>query len=259
MLWRLLKPPILPKPALSESASSQRQSRWTDSIPAWLGLAGEPSSAPPLASESQWKKSCEAYRDQAMQQAPHDSAANSLSPLHRAVAQTLWEHKSSASAQEAKRLVHLTSQYLGLVAVFSPEKRLVQVKQIGLALCSEVKQEDLSLRVMPSSAVVLEGHAAQNFEPISWDWLMWQYGQQDVQSLANMPELSQKLLFLRRFPAFKPHLLQMRHLAWMHALSRQPVYFEELQKLVSAHELAFVCPDLTSLYLSGALQIRKGY
>jgi hypothetical protein len=259
MFWRTVKPPTLPDPALSEAASTQRQGHWADSIPAMLGRAREPSSVAPLASESQWKKSCEAYRRQAMQQTPDDIAAKNLSRLHRAVAQTLWEHKSSVSAQEAKRLVHLTSQYLGLVAVFSPVKRLVQVKQIGLALSSEVQPEDLNLRVMPSSAVVLEGHAAQNFEHISWDWLMWQYGQYDLQSLAHMPELSRKLLFLRRFPAFEPHLLQMRHLAWMHALSRQPVYFEELQTLVSAQELPFICPDITSLYLSGALQIRSGH
>jgi hypothetical protein len=220
-----------------------------------------PHSVLPAQPATQWHNACEAYRHdlktqkiQKMQLQPAGSL--NFGAVHAAVAQTFWERRGEFTQQYAKRVMCVESA-AGLQAVFSPSQRLVQVRISGAAQIPKSTAVELHGRIMPSTAKLLEGEAARDFQTLPLALLLWHFGQTALQALEMMPSLDSIALHLQRFPGLEPQTLLLRHLRLIHALSREDLNFEALLPLLDAADRPFVCPDLTSLYLTGALALKR--
>jgi hypothetical protein len=211
------------------------------------------------SADTAWQEACEVYLRVLTQHTLSKPAADASewTDLHLVVAELIWDQRSQLQPDEAHRLMHISHPSVGLLAVYSPEQRLVQVRRGAPAAQLRGDDVDMNVRLMPASAKLLEGKAAYDFQTLSVTLLMWHYGQSSALALSHMPSLANKWMFLRRFPALSPRRIDMRHLRLMHALSRAPVQFEGLLSTLVAEDRVFVCPDLTSLYFSGALQLKR--
>ncbi len=204
-----------------------------------------------------WQLALQAYHEWLKRNAlPVRSAAFAgFGTLHLALAEILWEQREDMLAQ-GDRIVHLSSA-AGLVAVYSQAQRIVQIRTLSTALGQMADADELSLRIMPTSASLLEGAVAQAFSPVPLAALMWHYGQSAVQALDHIPALQQQMLHVRRFPALEPEALHLRHLRLIHILSRENLNFEQLLPLLPEDERLLICPDLTSLFLTGTLRLKS--
>jgi hypothetical protein len=213
-------------------------------------------SAPALPVESAWRTACENYTQWLkFNMMPRSEAFKNFGSLHVAVAEILWDQKDELRALDAPRMVHLSSP-AGLVAVYSMAQGTVQVRANSTALAQVARVSGLSLRIMPSTAGLLEGATANDFQAHSLTSLMWHFAQFAPNALGLMPHLQQQILSIRRFPLLEPASLQLRHLHLIYQLSRARLRFEELQKSLSPENAALICPDLAALYFTGALRIK---
>lgn len=172
-----------------------------------------------------------------------------------ALAELLIDRHQEIAAQGKTRVVHIAGT-AGLLAVYCPAERLVQLRTQPTALGQIVQMHDLVLRVMPQSAQLLEGDAARGFQSHTCDELMWYFGQSDVQAFSHMPDAKQQILSVRRFPLLRPECLLLRHLRLLHVLSQARHTFETLLPVLGEEQLGSICPDLAALYLTGALSLR---
>ncbi len=213
---------------------------------------------PPSSNEAAWLAACEAYHQyKLMHKLPSLPAAfANFGLLHIAVTEALWDRRGEIAQKKTKPVMHVVSS-AGLVAAFSPAQRMVQLRDSGTALDRMDRLSGLIVRSMPASAKLLEGEAAKEFSEVPLILLLWHFGQAAEHALEHMPSLHKKRLFLRRFPSVEPGILQMRHLRLIHTLSRDPLSFDSLLPMMKEADRHFVCPDLTSLYLTGALQLKS--
>jgi hypothetical protein len=241
-MWEKIRSSFPRRPALGRRALDSGLSEAFSAPP-----SSAMRSAPPPA-DAAWQKACEIYLRQLTlhPQGPQPAACADWGELHLAVAELIWEQRSETRPNEAKRLLHISHAALGLLAVHCPEMRLVQVRSHPSAFKLDELRAQMSVRVMPMSAKLLEGPAAQDFQTLPLTLLMWHYGQTSAVALAHMPSLSDRWLYLRRFPALAPNML-----------SREPVRFEDLLNSLPPEERNFLCPDLTSLYFTGALLLQR--
>jgi hypothetical protein len=249
MMWDKFKSslPSMPPSALPEMANADVG----EALPlASLGVR--------RARESAWSRACAAYLQLTLQHALPKRAVPFVyfGVLHLVVAEMLWERRDEIRKEAAQRVLHFAGT-AGLVAVYSPAQRKVQLREPGTALGKITGTQDLSMRIMPATARLLEGDAAQGFVDWPLAMLLWHFGQTSAQALDHMPMLQQQNLHLRRFPPLAPGSLHMRHLALMYQLSRAHLSFEQLQAVLPQEDHAYLCPDLTSLYLTGALQLKS--
>ena len=176
--------------------------------------------------------------------------------LHLAVAEQIYLRGDEFRALEEQRVVHIENA-AGLLAVYCPGKRIVQLRAHNTALAQIARGSVLSLRVMPGSARLLDGNSAQSFQTIPTAALFWHYGQACLAALDQLPELASQSLHVKRFPALDPSILLLRQLHLIHVLSHHGPSFEQLLPLLHEEARAFVCPDLASLHLTGSLCIGK--
>ncbi len=213
---------------------------------------------------SPWTQACHAYTRVAHLNAPPIPTAPfaSYGSLHLAVADLLLERGDELRQQSGQRIVHISSAVAGagaagLLAVYSPAQRVVQVRMQSTAMGNIVQAQQLVMRVMPASAQPLEGVAALGFETVPLAGIFWHYGQSAVQALGYVPDLQQHILRIRRFPPLEPASLLLRHLRLLHLLGQGNYSFESLLPTLSQEQLATLCPDLASLYLTGALSLKE--
>lgn len=242
--------------------------KFKSSLPSKLLATSQPSSealgfvAPlpvkPLSlARSPWALACHAYTQEANLNAPPAQAAPfaSYGNLHLALADLLLERGDELRQQSGQRIVHIAGA-AGLLAVYSPAQRLVQVRMQPTAM-GNIAQAQLALRVMPVSAQPLEGVAALGFETVPLAGIFWHFGQSAVQALGYVPDLRQQILRIRRFPPLEPASLLLRHLRLLHLLSQGHYSFESLLPTLGQEQRATLCPDLASLYLTGALSLKE--
>ena len=174
--------------------------------------------------------------------------------LHVAVAQELHDRSEEWDSLGERRVVYLENAS-GLVAVFSPEQRMVQIRANTTALAQIARSSSIHVRVMPSAAGLLDRAAAQGFKTWPLMALYWHLGQASLSAIDRMPALAAQKLVVRRFPALEPAALLLRQLQLIHLIGQNNLSFEQLLAQLQGDGLAHVCPDLASLYLMGALRI----
>lgn len=251
MLWNKIRSSTPSSPAFGKSSLD---SGLGDTLPPPRGSVR---TQPPMV-DAAWQKACESYL-QELSSRPKMltcAACAGWNDFHLELAELLWDQRSTISPQEARRVIYVSNVSLGLLAVYSPEQRLVQLRVVSPTL-RHSGGLDMNPRIMPASAKLLEGAAAQGFQTFPFALLMWHYGQTSALALSHMPSLHDKRLFLRRFPALAPNVLHLRHLRLMHALSREPARLEDIRAMLLPEDRPLICPDLTSLYFTGALQIKS--
>ncbi|MBS7806254.1 hypothetical protein [Variovorax sp. PCZ-1] len=207
---------------------------------------------------SAWQAACDSYAEQSWQAISHPRAAYfaSFGALHVAVAELLLERSDELASIGERRVVHIENT-AGLLAVYSPSKRMVQLRAHNTALAQIARGMVLSSRIMPSSADLLDGAAAQGFQTWPIGALYWHYGQASLAAIEHLPKLAQHRMHIRRFPPIDPSALLMRQLHLIHLLSHHEPNFEQLLMLLKDDAHAFVCPDLASLHLTGTLRMSK--
>jgi hypothetical protein len=219
-------------------------------------LAPEAGEVLGAAAQSPWRLACDNYAQWLKyNKMPRSEAFKNFGALHVAVAEILWEQRDELQALSAPRVVHLSNS-AGLVAVYSMAQHSVQVRMHNTALAQVARTSGLSFRIMPSSAGLLEGSAASDFQTHSLASLLWHYAQSAPQALLAIPHLQQQMLGIRRFPQLEPSSLQLRHLRLIHRLSRESLLFEALQDSLPPEDAALICPDLAALYFTGALRLK---
>jgi hypothetical protein len=217
--------------------------------------ANEP--APAVAAESAWSVACENYVHWLkFNMMPRSEAFKNFGSLHVAVAEILWDQRDELRSLDAARVVHLSSS-VGLVAVYSMAQRSVQVRANSTALAQVARVSGLSMRIMPSSAGLLEGTAANDFQTHSLTALLWHFAQFAPAAPAQIPRLRQQVLSVRRFPLLEPASLQLRQLRLIYQLSRVSLRFDALRESLPPEDAALICPDLAALYFTGALRIKS--
>jgi hypothetical protein len=223
-----------------------------DSLPPVRSDSPKPSMA-----SSAWRLACEAYRRHVQLNAQPAPAAPfvAFGALHHTVAEILLERSEEIRQQGGQRVMHMAGT-AGLLAVYSPAQRIVQLRTAPTAFGQIAQTHQLVVRMMPLSASLLEGAAAQGFHTVSLAALMWHFGQTAVQALDHLPDLQQQVLRIRRFPSLEPASLLLRQLQLVHLLSQGSHHFESLLGELSEDQRFHVCPDLTSLYLTGALSMK---
>ena len=167
-----------------------------------------------ISKHSLWRQACSEYQQQLKFTAPPPQTEFfvGFGPLHLAVADILLDRMDEIVAQHGQRVVHIAGAS-GLLAVFSRHERLVQLRvKSATALGQIVQTHELDLRVMPTSARLLEGVAARDFQRIAWAALVWYFGQNALQALTYVPDLQQQILHVNRFPQLEPACLSLRHL-----------------------------------------------
>jgi hypothetical protein len=206
---------------------------------------------------SAWEQALAQYNAPSLQRTalPEASLFQAYGPMHLSVAELLWDQRESLKSQGGSRVIHVSSP-AGLVAVFSPHRRLVQVRTPPTALSQIAHAQALSLRVMPESANVLEGHAKQGFSATPLAALLWYWGQHEARALQAIPSLGQHMLSMRRFPDMPPSGMLERHLRLIHILSQSSLRFDRLLDELEPSDTHFVCPDLASLYMTGSLALK---
>jgi hypothetical protein len=212
----------------------------------------------PAPDASGWQAACELYSEQAWQAASHPRAAYfaSFGALHLAVAELLYERNDELAALGERRVVHIENS-AGLLAAYSPSQRLVQLRAHTTALAQIARGSVLNVRMMPGSAGLLDGAAAQGFQTWPVAALFWHYGQASLSALDHLPRFAQQRLHAKRFPALDPSTMLLRQLHLIHVISHHEPSFEQLLPLLHEDGRAFVCPDLASLHLTGTLRISK--
>jgi hypothetical protein len=241
-------------PSRQAEGRGSLDSALNDTLPTPIGSVR---TQPPMA-DAAWQKACESYLQElsSRPQMLTCAACAGWGDFHLELAELLWDQRSTILPHEARRMIHVSNVSLGLLAVYSPEQRLVQLRS-GLSTIKRSDALEMNPRIMPASAKLLEGAVAQDFQTFPFALLMWHYGQTSALALSHMPSLQDKQLFLRRFPALAPNVLHLRHLRLIHALSREPVRLEEVCAMLPPEDRPFICPDLTSLYFTGALRIKS--
>lgn len=207
---------------------------------------------------SAWQAACELYSEQAWGAAAHPRAAYfaGFGALHVAVAELLYERHDELAALGDRRVVHIDNA-AGLLAVYSPSMRLVQLRAHNTALAQIARGSVLNVRVMPGSAGLLDGAAVQGFQTWPVAALFWHFGQASLSAMDHLPKFAQQRLYAKRFPALDPSTLLLRQLHLIHVLSHHEPSFEQLLPLLREDGRAFVCPDLASLHLTGTLRVSK--
>lgn len=197
-----------------------------------------------------WLLACDNYLDERMKGAAiADQPAffANWTPAHMAVAQMLWAERERLHQGE----IHIHSGD-DLLAVLQPARL-----QVKLRAAAYQAQEALALRQMPvQSGATSFANLSADFELYSLYSLLWFYGQ--VYSAAPdllPPAVGTQLIQLRRFPAVEPAALEMRHLALIHVFSGGALSFAQLQRQVLPEHAPYLCPDLASLYFTGALRL----
>jgi hypothetical protein len=223
--------PILPKNFKNSAARNQNLSAWEQALAQYRATSVQRTAPPPA------------------------SLFQAYGPIHLSVAELLWDQRESLKNQGGSRVIHVSSP-AGLVAVFSPHRRLVQIRTPPTALSQIANAQALSLRVMPESADVLEGHAQQGFSATPLAALLWYWGQHEIRALQAIPSLGQHLLSMRRFPNMPPSGMLERHLRLIHILSQSSLHFDRLLVELEPSDTHFVCPDLASLYMTGSLALK---
>jgi hypothetical protein len=204
-----------------------------------------------------WEQAIAQYNAPSAQRTtlPQASLFQAYGPMHLSVAELLWDQRESLKSQGSSRVIHVSSA-AGLVAVFSPHQRMVQVRTPPTALSQIAHAQALSLRVMPESAGALEGQAKQGFSTTPLAALLWYWGQHETRALQAIPSLGQHMLSMRRFPNMPPSGMLERHLRLIHILSQSSLRFDRLLDALEPSDSHFVCPDLASLYMTGSLALK---
>jgi hypothetical protein len=206
---------------------------------------------------SAWEQALAQYSAPSVQRTalPQSRLFQAYGPIHLSVAELLWDQCASLKNQGGSRVIHVSSP-AGLVAVFSPHRRVVQIRTPPTALSQIAHAQALSLRVMPESAGVLEGQAKQGFSTTPLAALLWYWGQYEIRALQAIPSMGQHLLSMRRFPNMPPSGMLERHLRLIHILSQSCLRFDRLLDELEPADAHFVCPDLASLYMTGSLALK---
>ncbi len=175
---------------------------------------------------SSWEQAAAQYSAQiaAYRAQPLAALFKSYGSIHLCVAEILWDQRESLKSQSGSRVVHVSSP-AGLVAVYSPHQRIVQLRASPTALSQIAHAQTLSLRVMPESARLLEGQAQQGFSATSLAALLWHWGQSEARALQAIPSLGKYLLSMRRFPSMPPSGMLERHFRLIHILSQSRLRF----------------------------------
>jgi hypothetical protein len=196
-----------------------------------------------------WRSACERYHVKRQEQAGRPDMAphfHEFGDTHSTLAKLIWTERQHIH----QRLVHIISPHGLLVAVLNPRNRQVLVRRH----VDRQELEGLFWRDMPSAASPLEGSSQQAFDVCTVDELMWFHGQFASDAVYLVPEtFMQAALTLRRFPYVAPQALEMRHLSLIHILSRDRMPLDRLQREVDDDDVDWLCADLASLCLCGAL------
>jgi hypothetical protein len=198
-----------------------------------------------------WQMACETYTQQrsAGAQIPDQPALFAdWSLAHLAVAQMFWGEHDQLHHGE----VQIRSGD-ALLAVIQPAKRKVLIRPSAFQ-----PQAPLALRQLPADQTLKYSApaSATQEQSISLYSLLWFYGQVYAEAPQLLPaEMGRHLIQLRRFPLVEPAALEMRHLALIHVFSGGALSFSQLQKLVLPEHLASLCPDLASLFFTGAIRL----
>lgn len=204
-----------------------------------------------------WLLACQAYQQQVnLNPRPvNGSYFASFGMLHLTVAEIMLERRDEIYWQDGQRVVQITG-VSGLLAVFCPQRKIVQVHKASVTKEQIGLPQQLAVRIMPAAAQLLEAAAAESFQTIPLAALMWHYGQNALGALDHLPDLHQRILQIRKFPKLEPTSLHLRQLQLIHAISHGNYHFESLLPELSDESRAYICPDLASLYLSGALSLK---
>ncbi len=170
-------------------------------------------------------------------------------PSHVALAQLLMSEPVDRMDQSTG-LVHIHGPE-DLVAVFNPLNNKVWVAP-DVAVYT---QEQLAVQAMPVVAG-LPDRVQSHFHQTSYAQLLWYCGQTVPETVHALPKGIDHLpIELRRFPPVDPQALEMRHLALLRLFSAGPLTFAQLLANTNAADHPYICLDLASLYLTGALAL----
>ena len=206
--------------------------------------------------QSPWAAACAAYSERMTLtgEASHAAYFAGFGALHVAVAQELLDRAEEFNGLGERRVVHLENA-AGLIAVFSPAQRMVQIRANTTALAQIARSCTIHVRVMPAAAGLLDVASAQGFKTWPLMALYWHFGQAALSAIDRMPTLTTQKLILRRFPAIEPSAVFLRQLQLIHQIGHSESSFEQLLPQLQGDVLTHVCPDLASLYLTGTLRI----
>jgi hypothetical protein len=170
-------------------------------------------------------------------------------PSHVALAQLLMSEPVDRMGPSTG-LVHILGPE-DLVAVFNPLNDKVWVAP-DLPVYTP---EQLALQAMPVTAG-LPDMVQTHFHGTSFAQLLWYCGQTVPDTVHALPQGVGNLpLELRRFPPVDPQALEMRHLALLRLFSAGPLTFAQLLANTNPVDHPYLCLDLASLYLTGALAL----
>lgn len=203
-----------------------------------------------------WAAACARYSEHIAlgSESPRADYFAGFGALHVAVAQELFDRDEELNALGERRVVHLENG-AGLLAVYSPAQRMVQIRAHTTALAQIARRSAIHVRVMPAAAGLLDRAAAQGFKSWPIAALYWYFGQTALSALDTVPDLATQILQIRRFPALAPSALLMRQLQLIHLIGHNSLNFEQLFANLQAPDVDYVCPDLASLYLTGTLRL----
>lgn len=233
-------------PALT-AMTSTLESRACDS--SMLPMHALASNDSDVSKHQVWEHALQAHRQQCKGPKLNDWTRQRGLPvpaLHLAVAELLWNERE----QMRSRLVHIQSAQGQLLAVVNRSTRQLQLRRS----VSAAETQALSWRQMPVNASGVEGMAATQFEIASLDDLLWQLGQFEPRAAESLPTaVASAPLALRRLPLTNPAMLEMRHFALMHLLSREHLSFEQIIRELDDDDTGALCSDVTSLVLCRCL------
>jgi hypothetical protein len=236
------------------SSSSAGQDPFSTIFPAPARLRSARSGKSVPGQTNAWQVACDTYvngRLSGVAIASQPALFAPWTPAHMAVAQMLWAEHEQLHLGE----VHIHSGD-ALLAVMQPARRQVAVRATAYQPNAPLALRQLPARSASRSANASMPHLGDDFQEHSLYSLLWFYGQVYAAAPELLPaEMGSHLIQLRRFPLVEPAALEMRHLALIHIFSGGAISFTQLQRLVSPEHAKSLCPDLASLYFTGALRL----
>lgn len=203
---------------------------------------------------SAWQVACDTYvngRVSGAAIASQPALFARWSPAHMAVAQMLWAEHEQLHLGEVQ--IHSGD---ALLAVMQPARRQVAMRAAAYQPNAPLALRQLPTRSASRSASTELPQLGADFQVHSLYSLLWFYGQVYAAAPELLPaDMGSHLIQLRRFPLVEPAALEMRNLALIHIFSGGAISFKQLQRLVSPEHAASLCPDLASLYFTGALRL----
>lgn len=168
---------------------------------------------------------------------------------HQAVAALLWSQRRNFN----EGAISICSNQ-GVVAYVVPQDKRVLLRQS----VATAELAELVWAPAPHHTKKLSG-LGKEYASTSINMLLWFYGQTCTAATDLLShKLVQQPLHLRKLPTVEAKALELRHLTLIQCLSAGAFYFDRLQHAVAAPQAPWLCADLASLYLVGALSAAPG-